>query len=65
MIVGLEVKIVNIGRAIDLSPRKKGQAKVLLEETSLKHLEIENKLGVSTTTISRIKIKFKIIRFVH
>ena len=38
MVVGLEVKNVNMGRAHDLSPRKKGQVKVLLEETFLKKL---------------------------
>ena len=57
VIVDLEVKIVNLGRAIDLRPRIKGQAKVLHEETSLKHLEVANKLGVSTITVSMIKIK--------
>ena len=57
MVVGLEVKIVNMGRATDLSPRKKGRVKVLLEETSLKNYEIANKLGVSTVTVSMIKIK--------
>ena len=57
MVVGLEVKIVNMGRAIDLSLRKKGQAKVILEETSLKHLDVANKLGVSTINVSMIKIK--------
>ena len=57
MVVGLEVKIVNMGHAIDLRPRKKGQAKVLHKETSLKHLEVANKLGISTITVSMIKIK--------
>ena len=57
MVGGLEVKIVNMGRATDLSPRKKRQAKVLHEETSLKHLEVANMLGVSTITVSRIKIE--------
>ena len=57
VIVDLEVKIVNLGRAIDLRPRIKGQAKVLHEEISLKHLEVANKLGVSTITVSMIKIK--------
>ena len=57
MVVGLEVKIVNMGRAIDLSLRKKGQAKVILEETSLKHVDVANKLGVSTINVSMIKIK--------
>ena len=59
MVVGLEVKIVNMGCAYDLSPRKKGQVKVLLEETSLKNVGIGNKLGVSTATVSKIKIKLK------
>ena len=62
MVVGLEVKIVNMGRANDLSPRKKGQVKVLLEETSLKNFEIGNKLGVSTATVSRIKMKLKKVK---
>ena len=57
VIVDLEVKIVNLGRAIDLRPRKKGQAKVLHEETPLKHLEVANKLGFSTMTVSMIEIK--------
>ena len=57
MVVGLEVKIVNMGRAIDLSLRKKGQAKVILEETSLKHVDVANKSGVSTINVSMIKIK--------
>ena len=57
MVVGLEVKIVNMGRTTDLSPRKKGQVKVLHKETSLKHLEVANKLGVSTITASMVRIK--------
>ena len=42
MVVGLEVKIVNMGSAINLRPRIKDQSKVLHEETSLKHLEVAN-----------------------
>ena len=53
---------MNMGCAHDLSPRKKGQVKVLLEETFLKNFEIGNKLGVSIATVSRIKIKLKKVK---
>ena len=51
--------LANMGIKNDLSPRKKGQIRVLLEETSLKQAEIAKKLGVSTATITQIKKKMQ------
>ena len=43
-----------MGRKSDLSPRKRGQIKVLLENTEL-ICQIALKCGVSKTTVRRIK----------
>ena len=48
-----------MGLKNDLSPRKKGQIRILLEEISLKQAKIAKKLGVSTATITQIKKKMQ------
>jgi transposase len=44
-----------MGKRSDLSPRKRGQIKVLLENTALSLIEIARKLGVSKQVVSNIK----------
>lgn len=44
-----------MGKGKDLSPRKKGQIRVLLENSSLKQKEIAKKLDISVQTVSKIK----------
>ena len=51
---------LKIGKAGDLSPRKKkGHVKVLLEHSGLKIVEIAKTLNVSTSTVGRIKKKLR------
>ena len=51
--------LANVGLKNDLGQRKKGQIRVLLEETSLKQAEIATKLGVFTAIITQIKKKMQ------
>ena len=44
-----------MGRKSDLSPRKRGQIKVLLENTELTCRQIALKCEVSKTTVKRMK----------
>ena len=44
-----------MGRICDLSPRKRGQIKVLLENTDLSQTQIALKCGVNQCVVSRIK----------
>ena len=48
-----------MGRTSDLSPRKRGQIKVLLENTELTCRQIALKCGVSKTSVSRINKKLE------
>ena len=48
-----------MGKASDLSLRKKGQVKVLLEHSALKIVEIAKTLTVSTRTVGRKKKKLR------
>ena len=48
-----------MGKASDLSPRKIGQVKVLLEHCALKIVEIAKTLNVSTRTVGPIKKKMR------
>ena len=48
-----------MGNANELSPRKKGQVKVLLEHSALKVVEIAKALNVLTRTVGRIKKKLR------
>lgn len=44
-----------MGKRSDLSPRKRGQIKVLLENTELSQSDIARKLGVSQQVVSNVK----------
>lgn len=46
-----------MGKCSDLSPRKKGQIRVLIEESGLKQFEIAKKMGISVQSVSAIKKK--------
>lgn len=46
-----------MGKIADLSPRKRGQIQVLLENSDLKQIEIAQRMNVSTSVVSRIKSK--------
>jgi transposase len=48
-----------MGRKSDLSPRKRGQIKVLLDVTNLTCRQIAQKCGVSKNSVSRIKIQME------
>ncbi|XP_065684059.1 transposable element Tcb1 transposase isoform X1 [Hydra vulgaris] len=48
-----------MGKNSDLSPRKIGQIKVLLEDSELKQKEIARKLNISTQIVSLIKKKIE------
>ena len=48
-----------MGRTSDLSPRKRGQIKILLENTELTCRQIALKCGVSKTSVSRISKKLE------
>ena len=48
-----------MGKASDLSLRKKVQVKVLLERSALKIVKIAKTLNISTSTVGRIKKKLR------
>src|SRR5688572_1082136 len=49
-----------MGKRSDLSPRKRGQIRILLENTELTQSEIARKCGVSQRVVSSIKKKMAV-----
>ena len=48
---------LKMGKTKDLSPRKVGQVKVLLQKTGMKQKEIAKKLNISPQSVRLIKKK--------